>query len=472
MPDGFSIDLPPGEGVFGGSPVATCAWPSTVSMEGQCSGTLVHPEVVIFAQHCGTGYKQVRFGEKDSGGSGRSVPTEFCKTYSGGGPGSGHDFAFCKLAQPVTDVPIVPILMGCETDILQPGQDVTIVGFGFADDNSYGTKREVVAKINKITGDQEAFIGGGGKDSCNGDSGGPVFVQLADGSWRVFGITSYGGECGTGGYYSMMHIGMEWFEEQTGIDLTPCHDADGTWNPTIKCGMFPMSPATGGGSWMSSCEPGPLSGYSMTCGQAANSDPDDTPPTATILDPIDGMEYDDPNNGSVAITIQVDAQDEGWGVQDVQLIINGEEVMGGVDPSPPYEFPVKMPTGQWTIGAKATDYAGNVGYATEVHIGVNTAPAMPDPTTSTTGDSGTSDSGSGTGGTDGSASESDGSTSGTGGTGGTGVATSAGPTTDSATTAGEDTDEGGCACRSSSGGGSFGIFGLLALAGLRRRRGG
>jgi secreted trypsin-like serine protease len=39
---------------------------------------------------------------------------------------------------------------------------------------------------------KEINIGGGGKDSCNGDSGGPVYVELPGGGWRVFGITSYG----------------------------------------------------------------------------------------------------------------------------------------------------------------------------------------------------------------------------------------------------------------------------------------
>lgn len=130
-----------------------------------------------------------------------------------------------------------------------------------------GIKREVTTQLNGIPASGEAFVGGGGKDSCQGDSGGPVFVQADDGSWRVFGITSYGGACGGGGYYSMMHNGIAWFESQTGYDLTPCHDADGTWNPGPDCGSFPLSPAQGSGTWANGCSGGASTGYSAACGE-------------------------------------------------------------------------------------------------------------------------------------------------------------------------------------------------------------
>ena len=82
----------------------------------------------------------------------------------------------------------------------------------------------------------------------------------------MFGITSYGGECGTGGYYSMMHRGMSWFETQTGYDLTPCHDANGTWNPGPDCGSFPLAPGVGSGTWANGCSGGAVTGYSSACG--------------------------------------------------------------------------------------------------------------------------------------------------------------------------------------------------------------
>lgn len=446
----FTLDLPP-SAIYGGTDVVACGWPTTVNLEGGCTGTLVHPELVIYAAHCGDGYGSVQFGENIQGGISRSVPTEFCKIKPGGQPGNGQDFAFCKLAEPQTDVPIVPILMGCETDLLQPGAEVTIVGFGNADTGPYGIKREVTTTINQITPEGEAFIGGGGKDSCQGDSGGPVFIQLPDGqgsgSWRVFGITSYGGECGTGGYYSMMHNGMAWFEQESGVDLTPCHDADGTWNPTPACGMFPMDPSAGNGTWNDGCSGGPLGTFESSCGAPFNNEPDDTPPTVEITAPADGsMVMSDPGKGTASVTITAVADDVGWGVASVTLLVNGQEISGGQDNAAPYEWDAAFPPGVYTLQARAKDYADNEALSAEVTFGVDMEPPPPDPTTG-------GSSGGGTGGTDGSASA--------GGTDGGGA-------TD---TAGQSATSDGCGCRSGSGGGGPAALGLLVLAWLGRRRG-
>lgn len=298
--------LPPTSEIYGGAPVQACGWPSTVSLGGSCTGSLVHPEVVLYAAHCGASYDYVRLGENAYNGAGRWVQTEDCEVYPGGGPGGGDDFAYCRLAEPVEDVPIVPILMGCETDVLQANQAVTLVGFGNADNGPYGVKREVTTKLKYITQAGEAFIGGGGKDTCQGDSGGPAFVQLDDGSWRVFGITSYGSGCGGGGYYSMMHNGIGWFEDRSGIDLTPCHDAAGNWDPGPNCTDFPLEPATGHGSWANGCSGGDLSGPSQTCG-APNGDP---PPAADPEPP--------PEPGACQGCIDYQGSLDGSGDQDVQ----------------------------------------------------------------------------------------------------------------------------------------------------------
>jgi hypothetical protein len=254
--------------IYGGAKVQPCAWPTTVALGG-CTGTLVHPQVVVFAAHCmqgSWGPDSVTFGDNENSPA-FSVATTGCDSDPQYYSASGHDVAFCKLAQPVTSVPIVPILVGCETNVLTPGASVVAVGFGEADDGlGWGPKRAVAMQLNGVS-NGEAFIGGGGKDTCYGDSGGPVYIQLADQSWRVFGITSYGEYCGGGGYYSMMHTAIDWLEQSTGIDLTPCHD-QGQWLAGPECGGFPLDPNVGGAAWSQGCATGNASGPSATCGPA------------------------------------------------------------------------------------------------------------------------------------------------------------------------------------------------------------
>src|SRR5437762_6084 len=119
--------------IFGGQPAATCQWPTTVVLDDGCSGTLVHPLIVTSAAHCGTGARSVMLGETLNSPA-RKIPVEYCRVFRpiAGAPlpNTLRDWAYCKLREPVTDVPIVPILMGCETDILKPGQKVVVAGFG------------------------------------------------------------------------------------------------------------------------------------------------------------------------------------------------------------------------------------------------------------------------------------------------------------------------------------------------------
>src|SRR5690349_6275861 len=93
--------------IANGQPVGECAWPTAVSVEsggGLCTGTLIHPEIVVFAAHCGATNKTIRFSTTSFGG-GRTVEPLFCMTNPdyGGTEDQAHDWGFCRLAEPVTD---------------------------------------------------------------------------------------------------------------------------------------------------------------------------------------------------------------------------------------------------------------------------------------------------------------------------------------------------------------------------------
>ena len=454
---GSLSDAPRTQHVYGGQPVSTCGWPTTVSMQGSCTGTLVHPQVVIYAAHCGSGVQQVILGESVNGGT-RAVPTQFCRTYPGGGPGSGTDWAFCVLAEPQTDIPIVPPLMGCETSVLTPGREVAVVGFGQTESGGFGVKHEVFTEFVSLDNNGEARVGGGGEDSCQGDSGGPVYVRLSegdggDGTWRVFGITSYGGACGSGGFYSVMHLGMDWFEEESGFDLTPCHDADGTWNPGPECRAFPIDSEVPGRSWAQGCGGGEVGGYSSVCGAPFDLSADMDAPDIAVAEPPDGERFDTAG-GAAQITIEIDADDgDGYGIETLEVTVDGAVVSTSSNAEGPFVFPAEFPPGVYEIGARAIDYSGNEAEAMTVRIGVDMDPVPEEP--ETTGDSS---------GTDGSGASDGGSDSGD---------SSSLPGSDTDVTAGlGDTADSGCGCRSDGGRRRASWLWLFVGVGafLRRRR--
>ena len=70
--------------IEGGQNATTCQWPTSVTLfngMGLCSGTLVHPRVVVYAAHCGAGNKTIRFSESAFNG-GQSVGAS-CQTNPG-----------------------------------------------------------------------------------------------------------------------------------------------------------------------------------------------------------------------------------------------------------------------------------------------------------------------------------------------------------------------------------------------------
>lgn len=302
--------------IVGGTDVEACEFPATVAVLNGggtpfCTGILVHPRVVLLAAHC-LGNQlpfSVGFGEAVAEPE-QTVAVAGCVAHPDYVPGfdaelNELDVAYCELSEDAPDVPIVPPLMGCEAEQLVPDAEVTLVGFGLDNEES-GTgntrKRRTVNTIEVVDEPANDLILLGVEDSsaCFGDSGGPAYMQLSDGSWRVVGITSEAHPdvadlplvCGYGVVYELVHLQMTWFEEASGYDLTPCFDADGTWNPGADCGGFPLS-LEDGGDWIDACATRSLSPDSSTCG-----DPFDGVGTSTGGETDSATDTEGPTGGS------------------------------------------------------------------------------------------------------------------------------------------------------------------------------
>jgi len=201
--------------IYGGRAAQPCEWPSVVALDTGCSGVLVSSTHVLTAAHC-FGPQYAWLGE-DLGAPAHEVEVEACTPYPGGEPGQANDLMVCTLAQPQA-VPPSTLLTAEEAEALEVGLPVMLVGFGESEDGSMGIKRVTSATLGPTNDRGERSIGGEGRDTCSGDSGGPAFAWIEDLGWRVVGITSYGFECGDGGWYTQPHLHEAWLDARVVTD--------------------------------------------------------------------------------------------------------------------------------------------------------------------------------------------------------------------------------------------------------------
>lgn len=226
--------------IIGGEPTVAGEFDGVVAIvagEGLCTGTVVAPRLVLTAGHCLSALRPgqevgVFYGDElnpamQVAAEDWGVHPEFCSTCKQ----DIFDYGYV-LIEGTFSLPggfLLPLVDQDEwDDSMRKGQDVTVVGYGEDPDSptadkGIGVKRKVGTEIRKFSNEGlEFFAGGDERDSCAGDSGGPAFVRVADGSWRLAGIVSRGtNPCGDGGFYGVPFPALFWVRDETGIDLLP-----------------------------------------------------------------------------------------------------------------------------------------------------------------------------------------------------------------------------------------------------------
>jgi endonuclease G len=231
--------------VVGGDLVPTGGFPSCccvgTATDWLCSGVVIGPDVVLTAAHCGASISRVMVGGNqvkpwlDVGARVVSVRRVIVHPSYRGAPYHENDITVLILAASA-NVPPAPL---ATVEQLRASQEVKVVGFGYNDPQrplGFGTKRQVSVPLLPIKlspdddlGQLPAELGfhedyelvagrkGLGRDSCNGDSGGPVYVS-SEAGFALAGLTSRATlsatrNCGDGGIYVRPAAFREWINE-------------------------------------------------------------------------------------------------------------------------------------------------------------------------------------------------------------------------------------------------------------------
>jgi hypothetical protein len=240
-----------GQAIIAGAPVsgdpAIMAMLSFKGNQGaRCTATLISPRLLLAAAHCITetpgSERQIFPGSNDRNGAATEmlaikmvVPNPAYTV-----PRQGNDFCIIVLEAPLA---IPPVRLNRAPLAGAQGKTVRYVGYGIAmvgNLGSGGVKRQNMAPLAQVS-DLLLTIAPNANQSCEGDSGGPLLLDVGDGQGEaIIGINSFvdAPACRRNSFFQRVDTQLAWIDEQI-----KKYDPEGRLPPTDGGASEAQSPA-------------------------------------------------------------------------------------------------------------------------------------------------------------------------------------------------------------------------------------